>query len=614
MTTVYHNNRPSSLQYSATMSCQTQHFGESVEPDTTSPTPPASADGAALPLWGPLAVVLADEDDLFVSKELPELVRTDPLRPPLAVLEHPQVQARLCAMQDAPFVETVLTFAGLEHVGHTVLFLTSIMERIAALAYHHYKGSLLRGLRDVPGFDVRTYDREDLRPYRLRHEAQQAVNTAHAVLINGNDIEDEDINWLWEPYVAKNTITMLDGDPGVGKTMLACQLAANVSRGFPLPDQYGHMTCQLDPGNVLLVGMEDRLGAVVKKRLVRCGADMRRLTFCNDIVDANGLPRPFTLADLPLLTEYLETCRPTLVYIDSIQGVLGGKVDIGSPNQVKALLMPLERLAQQYNCAIVCSRHPSKPGQNIARLIHRGMGSQSFIGSARSGLFIEEYPGDKTRSLLVHYKSNSGSIGCTQLFSKAQGQFEWGGISRVTESMLAGGGRGPDPLAFLAACFWLEGHLRDGQARLATEVEQAADEADFGNRTLKSAKKALAVVSKKVGEVWYWSLPPLEPPTVSTSPSLPSSPTLHTLHPSGGDCTNAGSGPVVEDQGGTEGEPVQEGQEGQEDQECKVTAVLDVPVQTNGWVCYNCQGKAYWLNVGGQHICAQCHPQAPEVA
>jgi hypothetical protein len=337
---------------------------------------------------------------------------------------------------------------------------------------------------------------------------------AHAILINGADIQEEDIDWLWDPYIAKKTITILDGDPGVGKTMFACQLAASISRGYPLPDQAGHMTMgTAAPAHVLLVGMEDHLGSVVKKRLDRCQADLSKLTFCNEIVDAAGRPRPFTLADLPLLEAYMEESRPTLVYIDAIQGVLGGKVDIGSPNQIKALLLPLEQLAKDYNCAIVCSRHPSKPGQHVARLIHRGMGSQSFIGSARSGLFIETYPGDSTRSLLVHYKTNSGGLGRTQLFSKDHGVFHWCGVSRIGEAVLAGGGRGPHPEALLEACFWLEDALASGTPRLSREMESEAEAADIALGVLKRAKKALGILSTQVtGEAhggWLWSLPPL---------------------------------------------------------------------------------------------------------
>jgi hypothetical protein len=361
--------------------------------------------------------------------------------------------------------------------------------------------------------------------------AMSPLQGDQAVIIHGSTIEDEEIDWLWAPYIAKKTITILDGDPGVGKTMFACQLAANVSRGYPMPDQAGRMTRDArTPAQALLVGMEDHLGAVVKKRLDHCGADLDQIAFCNDIANARGEVRPFTLTDLPTLQQHMETYHPALVYIDSIQGVLGEKVDIGSPNKVKALLIPLQRMAEVYNCAIVCSRHPSKPGQNVPRLIHRGMGSQSFIGSARSGLFVEEDPGEATRSLIVHYKSNMGIMGRTQLFSKAGGHFEWCGASRVTEAVLAGAGRGPNPYALLEACFWLERHLADGLPHASTELEAAAQADDIAEGVLKRAKKILGVVSAQIVDNaergWFWTLAPLavEPP-IPTTPTTPATPT-----------------------------------------------------------------------------------------
>jgi DNA repair protein RadA/Sms len=257
-------------------------------------------------------------------------------------------------------------------------------------------------------------------------------------------------------------------------------LAAAVSQAHPLPGRDGRPVLSMeDPANVLMVAMEDHLAAVIIPRLKQCGANVSRITFLNEIKDKVGNTRPFTLADLPLLTAYLERVRPRFVYIDAIQAVLGGKVDINRANAVTALLAPLKKLAEQYDCAILCSRHPAKPGQHVAKVLYRGMGSQAFVGTVRSGLFVMEHPEDRAKSLLVPYKANAGDLGTTHIFSKAGGHFEWCGVTRISHEMLAGSGTpGPLPEQRLKACLWLEAKLKDGSlpaSQLYKEAEELRD-------------------------------------------------------------------------------------------------------------------------------------------
>ena len=246
-------------------------------------------------------------------------------------------------------------------------------------------------------------------------------------------VERKPVDWLWEPYLALGKLCMLDGDPGVGKTLLAIQLAANLSRDFPFPDQHGKLTLTAGaPAPTLFIAMEDDLADTVKPRLEDAGADCRFIKVLNEAEDEQGHTRPVTLDHIPYIARMIQEAQPRLVVIDSIQSVLGGKVDIHRANQVTEKLAQLAVLAQRFHCAIICIRHPSKPGQGIAKLIHRGMGSVAFIGMARLGLFVEEHPTDPTRVLLVQAKSNAGTPACTQIFSKRQGVFSWVGASRLT--------------------------------------------------------------------------------------------------------------------------------------------------------------------------------------
>ena len=332
----------------------------------------------------------------------------------------------------------------------------------------------------------------------------------HAVVVTMSDTEEEATQWLWWPYIALGTVCILDGDPGVGKTLLMTQLAASISLGHPLPDQQGVPCLPTGgPAPTLLLSMEDSLTRTLKPRLVVAGADYTKIHALTSWCDAKGQEHVFTFDHLPLLEEAIQTYHPRLVVINPVTAYMG-KMDIHRANEVQALMTRLTRLAERSNCAIVCIRHPAKPGQHIGKAIHRGLGSVGFIGTARTGLFAEQHPTNPGKVLLAQTKSNMERHGHTQLFTKEQGQFQWCGVSRISAEMMAGSESGPDTNAFLEALFWLEDTLQDGLPRQAEDLRSAAEEEDIAFRTLRRAKQALQIRSiKRAGDTdkWDWQLP-----------------------------------------------------------------------------------------------------------
>ena len=358
---------------------------------------------------------------------------------------------------------------------------------------------------------------ERLRPPRTERKRKASrPQGPRPSVVTMSDVKSQPVCWLWWPYIAIGKLCMLDGDPGIGKSLLMTQTAANLSRGYPLPDQQGKPT--LDPGGAqttLLLCTEDGLADTIKPRLETTGADCTKIHVLTGWLGPEDEFHAFTFQHLDILEAAIKQYQPCLIVIDPIQAYLG-PIDMHRANETRPLLAALARLAERYQCAIVCIRHPSKPGQGDGKAIHRGLGSIDFIGAARTALFVEQHPVDPDKALLAQSKSNIGRLGRTQVYSKHEGVFRWDGVSRLTAELMAGSGHGPDRYAFLAIVCWLEEYLKPGIPRSATDIEKEIMEQGYSMKTAQRAKKALGIVSNRAGETWWWRLPDLPviyPPT-----------------------------------------------------------------------------------------------------
>lgn len=321
--------------------------------------------------------------------------------------------------------------------------------------------------------------------------------------------------WLWWPYMARGTIVLVDGEPGTGKSLFTMQMAASLSKGFPLPNQQGVPGDPSTPQHVVVFNVEDSPAQTILPRFRRCGGNPQWLHIIDGMQQA-AVPtvlEPFTLANVALLDAYLSrlTHPCALVVIDPLQAYFGAKVDMHRANETRAMLTPLRAVAEKHHTVILCVRHPAKgiPG---TRAIHRGLGSIDIVGIARSALFVETFPGrdGESKCWLMQTKNNLERIGRTQVFSKEDGLFSWGGVSRLTAEDIAGGTRGPDPVVFLEACAWLEAHLTPMLEPSADIEEQAALDG-ISKKTLERARKALRVESRKSPQGgWAIRLAPLE--------------------------------------------------------------------------------------------------------
>lgn len=330
------------------------------------------------------------------------------------------------------------------------------------------------------------------------------------------DVHEEPIDWLWEPYCGKGHLVMVDGDPGIGKSLMTIALGSQITKGHPLPNQQGKPTIVQDgPGNVLLLSAEDSLSHTVKKRIRESGGDANKVTALTGWTGEEGEEHFFELQDIDVLEAAMKQVQPTLVVIDPISAYIG-KSDMHRSNEMQALLRPLSKLAETYQAVIACVRHPSKPGKDGGiKAIYRGQGSISIGGTARSAIFVEQHPNDPHKVFLCHYKNNQGPLGRTQIYSKAEGIFAWCGVTRLTAEHIAGSGHGPNQHLFLECMLWLEALMGNGVTWSANTIFEHGDGEGYSKDMIVRARKLLGVRATKGASGWEVSLPPLEviPPT-----------------------------------------------------------------------------------------------------
>ena len=481
----------------------TDHFATTgVGTPDTSTTPCATAEAPPY-----TAILAAIADDEQFCEDLLEWVRANAnCRVNSMVLEDAGVIARLCALPDHRFTPTLITLAKPDYLGLDIFYDERLMPRVARLRRGHLRGTFLPYARQLAGFAEGDF----LREFRQAQRELKAHAAAHGtpVVISMDTVTRTPVTWLWWPYIALGKLTMVDGDPGIGKSLLLTQIAAALSKSYPLPDQDGTVTFATGgPHVTVMLSTEDGLADTLKPRLNDAQADCSKIKVLTHWKDDDGQLHPFTFFDMPILQKVLDEYHPRLVIIDPIQAYLSG-IDMNRANETRPLLAALHQLAEQYQCAIACIRHPAKASQG-GKALHRGLGSVDFIGAARTGLFVEQCPLDETKVLVAQSKSNIGPLGRTLIFSKAGGQFAWCGRSRLSAEMLAGSGRGPNPHEFLEAVVWLERRLEDGLPVASTLLREEAEEEGISYPTLRRAKKALRIQSHKREEEWDWQLPSL---------------------------------------------------------------------------------------------------------
>ena len=322
----------------------------------------------------------------------------------------------------------------------------------------------------------------------------------------------EHVNWLVYPYVPLGKITLLQGDPGTGKTFVALSLGASVTTGVPMPfgiPTDGELRASGKPGNVLYVTAEDGIGDTLKPRFKALGGDEDRFYATAGTVDVEGADGQahFDLSQIDLLDDVMEDVHPKLLVIDPLQGFLGAGVDMHRANEIRPLMSKLGKLAAKHNCACLVVGHLNKTTQSPA--LYRALGSIDIIAAARSALYTGTDPNSDDFAL-VQTKCSVGPKGPAQGYEIDDSGLHWKGTIDVSAQSMLQPVAGPRSLE--AAKEFLREMLRDGP-RLSSDLYRLAEELGIADRTLDRARDHLRIVCRPTGfqKPWEWRLPVEEP-------------------------------------------------------------------------------------------------------
>jgi putative DNA primase/helicase len=353
---------------------------------------------------------------------------------------------------------------------------------------------------------------EKLSPTNIRRTNSGLVSR------RASDITPKNIEWVWGGRIALGKVTLISGDPGLGKSQLTSYISARISTGGQWPNGEG----DAPQGSVILLSAEDDDEDTIVPRLMAAGADLKRIEIVRAVRDDNEKGQhTFSLqrdiAELEAKAHEIGDVR--LIVIDPISSYLGTKMDSHNNTQVRGALEPLVEMAGRLGISIVAITHSPKGQGN--RAIHSFVGSIAFVGAARSGYIVTKDPNDEEARLLLPVKQNVAPGDQKGLVFKIEGsevngrddevietsRVVWGGYTDIVadDALVALGTK--DETQLDVAETFLKHALRDGPVPVK-EMEARAKEEGISLRTLRRAKEQLKVRSVKRGlqENWVWEL------------------------------------------------------------------------------------------------------------
>lgn len=320
-------------------------------------------------------------------------------------------------------------------------------------------------------------------------------------LIHMEDVVSKEVEWLWYPYIPYGKITIIEGDPGEGKTTLVLKLAAALSRGLLLPCDDDK---EYEPIHIIYQTAEDGIEDTIKPRLEKAGAD------CSMIRVIDETDKELSMTDDRLEQAIIET-KARLIILDPIQAYIGATVDMHRANEIRPVLKHLGIIAEKHNCAIIHIGHMNKASGS--KSTYRGLGSIDIQATARSVLLVARLRDKPNIRIMAHDKSSLAPAGDAIGFEMTEdnGMVCIGPYDITIDELLSGNeGRGKKKLDISES--FIKEYFGAAKEIISNDILQEAARRGIKRNTLLSAKKKLGIVSGK-GKTddgisyWTWILP-----------------------------------------------------------------------------------------------------------
>lgn len=296
-----------------------------------------------------------------------------------------------------------------------------------------------------------------------------------------SSIKEKPVEWLWYPYIPYGKITLVQGDPGEGKSTFILNVASILTKGHFMPDGYDTK----NPQTVVYQCSEDNLSDTIKPRLVNAGADCNKIAYIiNDDCSLN-------LEDSRIENTIKET-NAKLFILDPIQSFLVQESDMQQVGRIRKCLNKLSMLATKYNCAIVLIGHMNKSA-GLSNSLYRSLGSVDITAISRSVLMVEPIKKNSQIKCVSHIKSSLAPKGKDIVFSfdnktgfKWETKAKYNKCNNINNDML---------------------ELFEHGTNSSIKIIETLKSKGYSKRSIYTAKDDLNIESYRSGGSWYWKLP-----------------------------------------------------------------------------------------------------------